>query len=312
MRAFDIITADGQLRHASPAENPDLYWGLRGGGGNFGVVTSFEFQLHPMDREVIGGMIAFPFSEAKQVLSFYSEYGANAPDELYMDAGLSGDGTPAATSPGSRSATAVRRVRPSESSRRFAVPARRSSTRSSLSTTSRCKNPATPPIRVRWARTRRAGFIAELSPGMIDAVIAGFESHRGRSTGVYFQHGGGAIGRVPADATAFPHRHAAFNALLLIGWPAAADPTEHIAWLREYWAGIESVHARFLYERDRRRGAGDCRRELHGQLQAVAGREEQVRPVEPFPAQRQYRTDRLTASARGAETDVGTVLTLPR
>ena len=75
---------------------------------------------------------------------------------------------------------------------------------------------------------------------MIDALIDGFESHPGRSTNVYFQHGGGAISRVPVDATAFPHRHAAFNALLLIDWPAGADPAEHIAWLREYWATIET------------------------------------------------------------------------
>jgi FAD/FMN-containing dehydrogenase len=86
----------------------------------------------------------------------------------------------------------------------------------------------------------KSGFIAELSSGMLDAIIAGWQSHPGRQTNVYFQHGGGAIGRVPADATAFPHRHAAFNALLLIAWPAAADPTQHIAWLREYWAGIEA------------------------------------------------------------------------
>ena len=240
VRAFDIITADGQLRHASPAENPDLYWGLRGGGGNFGVVTSFEFQLHPMDREVIGGMIAFPFSEAKQVLSFYSEYGANAPDELYMDAGLSGDGTPG----GDLAWFQICYSGPKSQAERILKTIRSAGTPildqiKPIDYVALQKSGDTSDPRAMGSYTK-SGFIAELSPGMIDAVIAGFESHRGRSTGVYFQHGGGAIGRVPADATAFPHRHAAFNALLLIGWPAAADPTEHIAWLREYWAGIEA------------------------------------------------------------------------
>src|SRR5690606_20859361 len=63
----DIVTADGRLLHADADENPDLYWGVRGGGGNFGIVTSFEFALHPMQREVLGGLIGFPLSEAKQV-----------------------------------------------------------------------------------------------------------------------------------------------------------------------------------------------------------------------------------------------------
>ena len=86
--SHDIVTADGKLLHATPDENAELYWGLRGGGGNFGVVTNFEFQLHPMQREVVAGNIVFPMSEAKSILNFYADYAAIAPDELYMDGGL--------------------------------------------------------------------------------------------------------------------------------------------------------------------------------------------------------------------------------
>src|SRR5512139_2497832 len=95
VRAVEIVTADGEIRHASAEENPELYWGVRGGGGNFGVVTSFDFALHPMQREVIGGVIMFPFAQAKQVLRFYSEYAATAPDELYLSCGMqaASDGT---------------------------------------------------------------------------------------------------------------------------------------------------------------------------------------------------------------------------
>ena len=82
--AVDIVTAGGEYLRASAEENPELYWGVRGGGGNFGVVTSFDFRLHPMQREVIGGFLIFPMSEAKSVLTFYSEYEAVAPDELYL------------------------------------------------------------------------------------------------------------------------------------------------------------------------------------------------------------------------------------
>ncbi|MBN2132138.1 MAG: FAD-dependent oxidoreductase, partial [Sedimentisphaerales bacterium] len=82
---YELVTADGKFRRASPDENRDLYWGLRGGGGNFGVVTNFEFQLHEMNREVIGGSIGFPLAEARDVLNFYAEYALEVPDELGLE-----------------------------------------------------------------------------------------------------------------------------------------------------------------------------------------------------------------------------------
>ena len=85
LESVDVVTADGQLRHASANENPDLFWGVRGGGGNFGVVTNFEFRLHPMKREVIAGTLTFPIARARDVLGMWSEYAATAPDELYID-----------------------------------------------------------------------------------------------------------------------------------------------------------------------------------------------------------------------------------
>ena len=86
VRAVDIVTADGRLLHANAQENPDLYWGVRGGGGNFGVVTSFEFGLHPMQREVIGGPLVFPLERARELMPAYAEITAAAPAELYVDA----------------------------------------------------------------------------------------------------------------------------------------------------------------------------------------------------------------------------------
>ena len=84
----DIITADGEFRRANKDENSDLYWGVRGGGGNFGIVTSFKFQLHPMQRQVVRGRFTFPGSEAKEVLNFFAEYSENAADDLYVSGGI--------------------------------------------------------------------------------------------------------------------------------------------------------------------------------------------------------------------------------
>jgi FAD/FMN-containing dehydrogenase len=78
----DVVTADGQQLHASETENADLFWGLRGGGGNFGIVTSFEFQLHPVGPEVLCGLIVFPFEQAKAVLTQFARFSETMPDDL--------------------------------------------------------------------------------------------------------------------------------------------------------------------------------------------------------------------------------------
>ena len=88
VRSLDVVTADGRLVRASPHENPDLFWGLRGGGGNFGVVTSFEFELYPVGPEIVGGAIAWPIEEAPRVLERFRTLMAEAPPELTVVAGL--------------------------------------------------------------------------------------------------------------------------------------------------------------------------------------------------------------------------------
>jgi len=88
VNALDIVTADSKFHHASAQQNPDLYWALRG-GGNFGVVTGFEFALHPMQRQVIGGEIVFPLDRARSILTAFSELVMSAPDDLYIDGYMS-------------------------------------------------------------------------------------------------------------------------------------------------------------------------------------------------------------------------------
>lgn len=88
LRSVDLVTADGELLRASAHEHPDLFWGVRGAGANFGIVTSFEYQLHPLGPTVIGGMVLHPFEQAGAVLRFYREFTAGAPDELTTYAGM--------------------------------------------------------------------------------------------------------------------------------------------------------------------------------------------------------------------------------
>ena len=246
--SHDIVTADGRLLRAGPDDNPELYWGLRGGGGNFGIVTNFEFQLHPMDREVIAGPVVFPFSEAKSVLNFYADYAASAPDELYLDGGIG-------ARPG-QPASAFMQVcysGPMNKADKVLEPIRKAGTvifdgikAADYVAVQRSGDNDDPRARGGYVKS---GFAAEITPEMIDDIIYGFEEDPVRGMAVVWQHAGGAIGRVDSDQTAFAHRHVKHDTLMLMDWPVDVDSTPHVKWLKDYWATVEP-HTRGFYSND--------------------------------------------------------------
>ena len=247
VRAVDIVTANGEVLRASADENADLYWGVRGGGGNFGVVTSFDFALHPMQREVIGGLIMFPLAEAKQVLRFYSEYAATAPDELYLSCGMqaASEGTGAgfiicySGAPNRWDGIA-------KTLRSVGTPILEQV--SAIDYVALQKSGDTTETRALGLYTK-TGFIPSLPPALTDAIVDGFEAHPERDTFMGFQHSGGAIARVAPGATAFPHREIVATMLLNASWDAAINQAPHIDWLRQYWRSLEP-HTRGFYTND--------------------------------------------------------------
>ncbi len=248
VRGVDIITADGQFHRANAEENQDLYWGVRGGGGNFGVVTSFEFQLHPMEREVIGGTVAFPFSEAKSVLNFFADYAANAPDELYLDGGITSD-----PQQGSSVWLNICYSGPKNQAEKIVNPIRNVGTPifdsiRAIDYVALQKSGDISDPRVKGFYMK-SGFASVITPGMIDVIVDGFEENPERGTTVAFQHAGGQIGRVAKDATAFAHRYVKHDTLLMMGWPVEIDATEHVRWLKQYWTTIEP-HTYGFYTND--------------------------------------------------------------
>jgi hypothetical protein len=246
--AVNLVTAGGEHLRASAEENPELYWGVRGGGGNFGIVTSFDFQLHPMQREVVGGFVVFPMSEAKKVLTFYSEYEGIAPDELYLSCVI-------ASNPRGLSGVAFQVC--------YSGP--KNEAEKILKTIRSAGNPVFDDLKaIDYVALQRSGdiddpraigsytktgFVKQIRPSLIDAMIVGLEEHPERATTIGFQHCGGAISRVANDATAFPHRDIHATSLLLVDWPAEIDPTRHIDWLKQYWATIEP-HTDGFYTND--------------------------------------------------------------
>ncbi|MCU0975152.1 MAG: FAD-binding oxidoreductase [Steroidobacteraceae bacterium] len=239
VRGVDIVTADGRLLHASAEENPDLFWGVRGGGGNFGVVTSFEFNLHPMQRQVVGGNIVFPIARARELLAVYSEYSLGAPDELYADAAmiapLSGkDGMFMFHVCWSGDAGDAEKV---------LAPLRKLGT--PLADTVKAVDYVA--LQRSWDDTDprnegeylKSGFINGFPPALVETIASGFEADAGRGTTIFFQHSGGAIGRVSTDATAFPHRRSRLNMLASVNWPVTTEAAPHVRYIKDYWSKLE-------------------------------------------------------------------------
>ena len=239
VRAVEIVTANGAILHANAHENADLYWGVRGGGGNFGVVTAFEFALHPMQRPVLGGRIMFPLSQAKSVLGFYSDYEAEAPDDLSLDGflasnagftGASGAGFVVCHSgPASQAEEIMRRIRS------LGTPVFDNVAAIDYVALQRSGDDSEQRAIGSYTKT---GYVRTISPQLIDTLIGGLEEHPERSVTAGFQQLGGAIARVSADATAFPFRKVHAAALLLANWSATVDPAPHLKWLRQYWTTI--------------------------------------------------------------------------
>jgi FAD/FMN-containing dehydrogenase len=239
VRGVDIVTADGRSLHASADENPDLFWGVRGGGGNFGVVTSFEFQLHPMQRQVIGGELVFPIARARELLDFYANFSLSAPDDLYCDAAMSAP-------PGGKDGVFVIEVcysGPAADADRVLAPLRR------LGQPLADRIGPVDYVKLQRSGDRtdprnegqylKSGFINDFPPELVATLRDGFQADPQRGTTVFFQHSGGAIGRVAPDATAFPHRRSRLNMFAVVTWPLEREAAPHVAYVKDYWSKLQ-------------------------------------------------------------------------
>ncbi|GMR13940.1 MAG: FAD-binding oxidoreductase [Gemmatimonadota bacterium] len=235
----DVVAADGDFYRASEDENPDLFWGVRGGGGNFGVVTSFEFRLHPMQRRVLAGRIMFPIEMVREVLTFYGEYGPEAPDELQLDCAVV---IPPGGAPGV-AGFGVCYSGPASQAERVLAPIRKLGTPlvdnvEGMDYVALQRSGDTEDFRAQAAYLK-SGFVTDIPADLVTAIADGIEGHPGRLTQLIFVQGGGAIGRIPNEATAFSQRDKFANLLTIVGWPYPTDGSEHIEWIRQFWPAIE-------------------------------------------------------------------------
>jgi len=246
IHAVDIVSADGRFHHASARKNSDLYWRVRGGGGNFGVVTNFAFQLHPMQRQVIGGMLLYPLERARHPLETYAEYSQRAPDELYLDCAV---GYPPGGGPGfallsvcysGPAADYKRLMKPFAT---LGKPLRDGVAAVDYVALQRSSDSSDPRALVSYVKD---GFVEGISQSLINAVLEGLQADPERLTQCYFQHAGGAIGRVDPGATAFSQRYATHDLMVILAWPPEGDSPRHVEYIRRYWGQLES-HTRGFY-----------------------------------------------------------------
>jgi FAD/FMN-containing dehydrogenase len=233
----DVVTANGQLLTASATDHEDLFWGLRGGGGNLGVVTSFEFQVHAVGP-VLGGELVYPLDQAKEALRFYRDWSSEAPDEVRADATL------LSTPDGPGFAVEVcycgsvdegeMVLRPL---REFGSPAVDTIAPVPYETVQNLLTEVFQPgLRHYW----KSGFFRDFSDEAIEAMVDFFASDVPPPfAAMAIEHLGGAISRVGERDTAFSHRHAKHSLLVLRMWQNPDESDENMAWGRACYRAAE-------------------------------------------------------------------------
>lgn len=257
----DVVTSDGRLVTASESENPDLFWGLRGGGGNFGVVTSFEFQLHQVGPEVLSGAIVHPFESTEKVLREYRDVVADVPEEVAVWFVLR-HAPPLPFLPEEWHGKKVLILAPFyaggiEEGERALAPIRK------------IGSPIVDAIEPHPYAAWQQAFDGLLAPGarnywkshnfenftdgMIENFIQYMESMPSTLSEIACAHLGGAINRVPVEATAYPHRDTNFLMNLHTRWEDPAQDEQCVRWARDLYEAMKphatgGVYVNFIPE----------------------------------------------------------------
>jgi FAD/FMN-containing dehydrogenase len=249
--AADIVTAEGELRTVSRDQNADLFWAIRGGSGNFGVVTSFVYQLHPVGP-IFGGVVTFLAERAREALRLYHEVASTAPDALTTLASLGVDADGGTTvsvtvcwcgalDDGERVLRPLRAFGPPVEDAIGAMAY------TALQTSADERYPA--------GRNHywKASWLKDLSDEAIEVMLRFAAERPTTATGhvtIALQQLHGAAARVDPAATAFPHRHDLYDLLILAQWSDPTEAEQHMAWARAFFAAMQPFAERAVYVND--------------------------------------------------------------
>ena len=244
----EVVTAEGDVVHASVEADDELFWGLRGGGGNFGVVTWFEYRLHPIGP-VTSGLVAHPLGRARDVLRLFREVTSRVPDELTLYGGLlhapDGSGTPLAAIAACHCGSPAEGEAALRPIKRFGSPvADTIGPASYVDTNTTIFDGGFP----RGARNYwKSSFLTDLDDQAIDTLIARFEICPSPMSGLVLEHFHGAAARVRVDETAFAHRRDSYNLMVVSQWLDPRDDEKNIAWERATYDALRPHMARGSY-----------------------------------------------------------------
>lgn len=241
----EVVTADCQLVTASADEHPDLLWGLRGGGGNFGVATSLTYRLHPVGP-VLAGAVTFAPALAREALRFYHAFARVSPDELSTagSLGRDADGRPVFSVAVCYCGSPAAGERVLQPLRSFGPPVA-----DTVGLIDYCTFQGGPDAGFPEGRQHywKAGFLRELTDEAIDVLFANVATMTSPHSGVGLQQMGGAASRVDPTATAFPHRARQYDFLILSQWEDPKDTPRNVAWTRSFFAAMEPHLERAVY-----------------------------------------------------------------
>jgi len=248
LRSAELVLADGRVVRASADEHADLFWAIRGGGGNFGIATSLEYNLHPVGPNITGGVCAHPLPKAFDALRFYRDQCAKAPDELMLVAGLqtAPDGSNAkiagivachcgSLDQGEKAVAPIKAFGPPVMDAMGPMP---------YSALNSMIDGAFPKGALNYWK---AQFITDLSDDAIRAIVSAFEACPSPMSMIVIEHFHGAASRVPVSATACTMRTTGFNVVIISQWAKPSETDAGMAWARQTHSALTPFLAPMRY-----------------------------------------------------------------
>jgi FAD/FMN-containing dehydrogenase len=251
----DVVTAEGEFLRASPTENPALFWGVRGGGGNFGIITSFDFQVHPAGT-VLAGLVLHPLSNGRDAMRYWRKYEETAPEEMSNSAVVFRATTEFPVPDVLRREAIVALggvwVGPLEQGERVLRPLREFGPPAADIYQPMPYSAAQTMADFLWPKGMygywKSSFLKSLSDGAIDTILDFYATTPSPRTVVVVEHDGdGAWSRVPEAATAFGHRNWPYNFLVTTMWTDPKDTEANIRWTRKFWEAMKPFMAEAAY-----------------------------------------------------------------
>jgi hypothetical protein len=248
LRSVELVTAEGKIIRTSRDEEPDLFWAVRGGGGNFGVATSFEYELHAVGPTVTAGLIAHPFDQARDVLRFFRDSTVSLPDELTIIGTVThapdGSGTKLAAMAACHCGPLPEGEKAMLPLKQFGSPVLDTLGPMLYFQLNGMLDAAYPQGAFNYWKS---SFLAQLSDDAIDTMIECFKRCPTAMGQLLLEHVHGAVARIGGGDTAFPHRSDGYNFLVLSQWTGASKTDACIAWARETFEEMQPFVASGRY-----------------------------------------------------------------